>query len=73
METNTNRSPLLVSKKETAALLGVCPRTVDYLLAGKQLTGLRIGKRLLIKYASVIAFTKGDHAASPSKCAVEVR
>ncbi len=62
MESSTNtRQPLLVSKKEAATLLGVCLRTVDYLLAGKELACVRIGKRVMIKYSSLVAFCRCDH------------
>jgi hypothetical protein len=42
--------PILVSKKGSAALLSVCPRTVDNLIATKQLPCRRIGRRVLIPY-----------------------
>ena len=65
MDNNTNsRQPLLVSKKEAAALLGVCLRTVDYLLADKQLACVRIGKRVMVKYTSLLSFCRRDHVGA---------
>jgi excisionase family DNA binding protein len=53
--------PILVSKRVAAALLGVCVRTVDNLIATKQLPRRRIGKRVLIPYSTLVAFARRDH------------
>lgn len=58
-----HQQPLLVSKKDAAKALGVCLRTVDNLLSAKQLACVRIGKRVLVKYASLVAFTRRDHVS----------
>jgi excisionase family DNA binding protein len=55
--------PLLVSKKECARLLGVSVRTVENLLASKQLFPTRrVGRRVLIPYRVVSNFSRSDHA-----------
>jgi excisionase family DNA binding protein len=67
------RQPLLISKRQTAELLNLCLRTVDYLIAAKELAAIRVGKRVLVKYASVLAFTRKDHidGAQPNGEAVQ--
>jgi excisionase family DNA binding protein len=66
------REPLLVSKRETGELLRVCLRTVDNLIANGELKCVRIGKRVLVKYSSVLAFTKRDHVTSTPASAKEL-
>jgi excisionase family DNA binding protein len=53
--------PINVSKKDAAALLGVCLRTIDNLIAAKELPCRRIGRRVLIPYATLVAFARRDH------------
>jgi excisionase family DNA binding protein len=55
------RQLILASKKDSAALLGVCLRTIDNLIATKQLPCRRIGRRVLIPYAALVAFARRDH------------
>jgi Helix-turn-helix domain len=59
------RPPLLVSKRDAAALLSLCLRSIDNLIAGKQLPCRRIGKRVLILYAALVAFVRRDHPNLP--------
>jgi len=61
MEITTTRQALLVSKKETAAMLGISLRTLDSLIASKQLACRRIGRRTLIPFAALQQFVKHDH------------
>ncbi|MBZ5687259.1 MAG: helix-turn-helix domain-containing protein [Acidobacteriia bacterium] len=58
------RPPLLVSKRDAAALLSLCLRSIDNLIAGRQLPCRRIGKRVLIPYAALVAFVRRDHLNS---------
>ncbi len=58
---NTPRQPLLVSKKEAASALGLSLRTIDAMIALKELASITVGKRRLIRFASVVAFTRVDH------------
>jgi excisionase family DNA binding protein len=53
--------PILVSKKEAAAALGICVRTLEHLIAAKELSVRRIGKRCLVPYVSLLAFARRDH------------
>ena len=50
------QEPLLVSQAEAARSLGICARTLNYLIANKDITAVRIGSRTLIKYSSIICF-----------------
>lgn len=58
-------TPILVNKKHAAALLSVCLRTIDKYIAIKELPCRRIGKRVLIPYAALVAFAKRDHLREP--------
>jgi excisionase family DNA binding protein len=55
-------SKLLCSKKETADSLGVSLRTVDNLIAQKELKVVRCGKRVLVPMSELERFTRRDHA-----------
>jgi excisionase family DNA binding protein len=56
--------PINVSKKDAAALLGVCPRTIDNLIAAKELPCRRIGRRVPVPYTALVAFVRRDHLNS---------
>lgn len=64
MQSQQTQAPLLVSKKEAASLLGVCPRTIDNFVARKELPCRRIGRRTLIPFAALQQFAKRDHVTS---------
>lgn len=53
--------PLLHTKQQAAFLLGVSLRTIDNLIAGKELLSRKIGRRVLIPYTALLAFTRLDH------------
>ncbi len=53
--------PLLISKKQAADALGVCLRTVEYLIAAKRLPMRKLGRRTLIPYRALIEFARHDH------------
>jgi excisionase family DNA binding protein len=53
---------LLYSKKETADALGVSQRTVDNLIARKELAVRRVGRRVLVPLSELARFTRRDHA-----------
>jgi excisionase family DNA binding protein len=52
---------LLHSKKEAALMLDVSPRTIDNLIAFKELQVRRIGRRVLIPHTALINFVRTDH------------
>jgi hypothetical protein len=60
---------LLYSRKEAAHALGISIRSLDYLIAGKCLRTRRIGKKVLVPRASLVAFASGNHYGSISTAA----
>lgn len=50
--------PLLISRQETAELLGICLKSVDTLLAAGELRPVRIGRRVMVVRSSVFAITR---------------
>ena len=52
---------LLHSKLEAAAMLNVCPRTIDNLIAMKELPVRRIGRRVLIPRAALLNFARPNY------------
>ena len=62
-----NRQPLLVSKTEARFFLGgLCMRTLEKLIARKELPVRRIGRRAFIPYSALVAFARRDHATKSS-------
>jgi len=58
--------PILVSKKEAARVLSVSPRTIDNLIASKELSVRRVGRRCLIPRTALEAFARRDHSTTPA-------
>jgi excisionase family DNA binding protein len=52
---------LLVSQSEAAQLLSISKRSVEYLVATRQLSTRRIGTRALIPLEDVRRFARSDH------------
>jgi excisionase family DNA binding protein len=53
--------PILISKREAAKALSISLRTVDYLIASKELAVRRVGRRCLIHRRSLEEFARHDH------------
>jgi excisionase family DNA binding protein len=53
---------LQFSRDEAAQMLGVSPRTLDRLIAEKELTVRRIGRRVLVPRDALTSFAKRDHS-----------
>jgi len=53
--------PLLCSKKQAAQRLNLSLRTIDNLIAFKELAVRRIGRRVLIPQSEIIKFARTDH------------
>ncbi len=54
-------SRLLVSKTEAAQLLSICIRTLDHLIARKELKARHVGRRVLIPWRALEEFLRRDH------------
>jgi excisionase family DNA binding protein len=52
---------ILVSKRDAARQLSVSPRTLDNLIAGRELPVRRIGRRVLIPRKALENFARRDH------------
>jgi excisionase family DNA binding protein len=57
----TPDAPLLLTKRQVAMLLNVSERTINNLLAQRELVRRKVGARTLIPRTSVEAFLKRDH------------
>lgn len=49
---------LLVARREAAVVLGVCLRTVDYLIARGELPVRRVGRRVLVPRSELEKFVR---------------
>lgn len=52
---------LLVGRREAAHMLSISQRSLDYLVAAKELTARRIGSRVLISTAELRRYARSDH------------
>lgn len=52
---------LLVGREEAASMLSISCRSLDYLVANKQIPIRRIGTRVLIPIADLKRFSRSDH------------
>ena len=67
MSENGKRDPLLISKREAATALSVSVRTIENLIAAKQLPARKVFRRTLIPYSAVSALARtGTHRAGLS-------
>jgi hypothetical protein len=60
---------LLYDRKEGARQLSISVRSLDYLIAGRELETRRIGKKVLITHASLVRYSQGNHYDSPKALA----
>lgn len=58
----TNR--LLISKKEAALSLGISLRSLEHLIARKELPSRKIGRRVLVPVRACEQFARKDHPQS---------
>ena len=52
---------LLVSKRDAARILSLSVRTIEYILARKELKAIRVGRRVLISTKSLRDFARKSH------------
>jgi excisionase family DNA binding protein len=61
---------MLYDRKEAARQLSISVRSLDYLIANRQLAFRRVGRKILIPHAELVRFARRDHfspvAAPPS-------
>jgi hypothetical protein len=62
-------SRMLYSRIEAARQLSISVRSLDYILAAKQLDTRRIGRKILITHSSLVRFAQGNHYDSPKELA----
>jgi excisionase family DNA binding protein len=59
---------ILFSKREAALALSLSVRTIENLIARKELNARRVGRRTLITASSLVLFARRDHVSpSPPK------
>jgi excisionase family DNA binding protein len=63
-ESATAPAPQLLSKKHAALALSVSVRTIDRMIAQRQLHPRRIGDRVLFHRSEIQRFTRSDHPSS---------
>ncbi len=61
--------PLLVSRQQAAALMGISVRALDYLVSNRKIQTRRIGSRVLIPYLELKRFVQYDRPDSVLKAA----
>ncbi len=53
---------VLYTKRETAQLLSISVRSIDYLILSRQIPARRIGRRVLVHRDAIEQFARRDHA-----------
>ncbi len=61
-----DRVRILCSKREAASALGISVRTLETLIAVKELKSVRIGRRRMVPQAELERFARRDHATTLS-------
>lgn len=64
MDKHTERTPLAVSKREAAAMLGISIRSVENYLAMKRLVARKIGRRTVLLVSSLHSFLRSDQPSA---------
>lgn len=54
-------SRLLYDRKEAARQLSISVRSLDYIIAAKELDTRRIGRKVLVTHASLMRYASGNH------------
>jgi Helix-turn-helix domain len=61
---NKERTPLAVSKRDAAAMLGISVRSVENYLAVKRLVARKIGRRTVVMVSSLQSFLRSDQPSA---------
>jgi len=59
-----NPEPILLSKKSAANMLAISLRTLDNLIAAKEIPVRRIGRRVVVSRRAIEDFARRDHATT---------
>jgi excisionase family DNA binding protein len=59
---SSQQEKLLHTRNEAAYLLSLSVRTIDNLIANKELTVRRFGKRVMIPHHVLVQFIRSDHS-----------
>ena len=65
--TSTSPQPLtrlLYDRKSAAQMLSISIRSLDYLIARKELDTRRIGKKVLVPHRELVRYAQGNHYAN---------
>jgi excisionase family DNA binding protein len=60
---------LLYDRKTAAEQLSISVRTLDYLIAARELETRRLGKKVLIPHRELVRFAGANHYDSPKELA----
>jgi hypothetical protein len=63
--------PLLVSKRTAATMLGISVRTLENLIAAREIIPRYIGKRCLLEVRKIEQFARRDHRTKHSVVRLE--
>ena len=55
---------LLYTRADAACMLSISERSLDYLIASKELNTRRVGRRVLIPRSELLRFARGNHTDS---------
>ena len=61
---STLAARILYDRKSAAQQLSISVRSLDYLIAGKQLATCRIGKKVLVSHTELVRFASANHYES---------
>jgi excisionase family DNA binding protein len=59
--------PVLISRREAAASLGLSLRTLDYLIARREIRVRRVGRRVLVSRHALEMFANSAHHSAGRK------
>jgi hypothetical protein len=57
----TNNTRLLYSRREAAYQLSISVRSLDYLIATREIAVRRNGKRILVPHGELVRYARADH------------
>jgi excisionase family DNA binding protein len=55
---------LLYTRADAACMLSISERSLDYLIASKEINTRRVGRRVLIPRSELLRFARGNHTDS---------